>query len=211
MIEALAVSGGLSALGSFLGKKKAASAQSANLKKGLKMQDFFMNQQDAKLGQAQQRLEGIIPMLNKGYGLARMDLATQGNSARRNVMTNQNQSQAGALQSLTSRGLGSTTVLDAARRGIASDTSRALADIDERIGSLFANLRIQQTGAVAGANQNVAQFMANRAQTQYGAGLERIQTMLGNQVQQPNPFDALGAGFNSATGILALGKYAGLS
>jgi hypothetical protein len=211
MIEALAVGGGLSALGSFLGKKKAADSQSANLKKGLKMQDFFMNQQDAKLGQAQQRLEGIIPMLNKGYGLARMDLATQGNSARRNVMTNQNQSQAGALQSLTSRGLGSTTVLDAARRGIASDTSRALADIDERIGSLFANLRIQQTGAVAGANQNVAQFMANRAQTQYGAGLERIQTMLGNQVQQPNPFDALGAGFNSATGILALGKYAGLS
>lgn len=91
------------------------------------------------------------------YAQANNLLGTQGNAAKSAAQAAGVQQQGAAAQSLMSRGLGNTTVVDSTRRGINADTQRQIAAIDEAVAGQKAGLLTQQ----AGAQMNLGQFQAD--------------------------------------------------
>lgn len=159
---------GASALSSALGfsaDKKAYNAYNKEFKRGSQNLLTGMNLSNQDWTKSEGLLKGLMPLIDKGYGQARGDLSMAGNNARRTLLDREKQSNASLTQSLTSRGLYGTTALEGAQRGIMSDTSRALASVDENLGQLLAGLRTEQTGAQVGAQSALANFYPQRAAT----------------------------------------------
>lgn len=189
--------GGLTSLGSLGSRHDAYREQVKMRHSALAMYGRGMMQNRAGMDTAEKGLKGVVQGLNKGFGQARADLSQFGNSARRGVLTNQAQGMAQMTQRLQSAGLANSTVMANAQAGMAARTSRELADVDERLGALFANLRTAQTGAVAGAQTNLSQFQAGRAQSDFANRTGYINLYLGSAAQKPDPWAAIGAGLNT--------------
>lgn len=67
-------------------------------------------------------------------------LAGYGASGKADILDNQKSLMANTAQSLANRGLYNTTALDSANRGIAHSTNRSLAQLNEDLGLMKANL-----------------------------------------------------------------------
>lgn len=155
------VSGGASLGQSLLGYKSSkarAGQDKAAWRQSLDLYGKFLNDPNGYLQQGEGAMRGAIGTLNRGFADAKQQLGMAGNAARQTTVTGGNQAAAGMQQSMISRGLYGTTALDNAQRGISSDVSRRLAQIDEEVGSMFAGLATQRAGAVAGAQQGLGQF-----------------------------------------------------
>lgn len=116
-------------------------------------------------GGAQGSLLKALAAINTGYegrGLAR-----QGEVGTRNIMDIYKQNVAGTNQNLVSRGLYNTTALEGAQRGVMSDSTRALAELNAALSQQQSQLAIGQGqaqagiyGEMSGLNQNWAQLLA---------------------------------------------------
>jgi hypothetical protein len=137
-------------------------------------------------------LKGNLAGVRKGYGDAFANLSTYGNSARQTVRSQGQQNLAGLAQNMASRGMGGTTVLDNAQRGIYSDTSRRLAEIDEGQGQMFANLGLQKTAALGAAKGDLANFYAQRNQAEISDRHDLISLWLNTIPQANNPAAGIG-------------------
>jgi hypothetical protein len=126
-----------------------------NLNKILGIYQNLGQQQLGMMGTAIGQGQAAKQAITQGYGNAIAKVAGAGQSAKSDVLANQTGQLAGAQQSLVSRGLGNTTTLDAAGRGIHYDTNRSLAAIDEAIGQMRAGLEVGRGQALAGAEQNI--------------------------------------------------------
>jgi hypothetical protein len=127
-----------------------------------------------------------------GFQQAKRNLAGFGNAARADAMGQQKQQMAGLAQGLASRGLGGTTVVENAQRGIYSDTSRRLAEIDEQVGSALAGLSLNKAAAMGGARSDLANFYAQRNQAEIYDREQLINLWLGTIPQANNPAAGLG-------------------
>lgn len=87
-----------------------------------------------------------------------------GNAGRQRILDREQRQLAGVGSSLRSRGLGNTTVLDNARRGVGADTNRALTENDEMVGSMR-----------VGARNRLSDFMAGRTQAETGLQLAQAE------------------------------------
>lgn len=110
------------------------------------------------LQQAQQTTQNVGSL----YGQAQQSVQNVGDQAKQRAGQQNQQQLAQAQQSLISRGLGNTTVLDSANRGINSDYAMNLGDIDEQQARLRSGLLTQQAGAEMGLGQFNADAILSR-------------------------------------------------
>lgn len=187
----------LMSIGSLGSRHDAYRDQVKRYKSSMAMYGKAEQQQNLGLNRAEKGMQGVISGLNKGFGMARADLSQYGNAARRGVLSNQKQGMGELTQRLQSSGLANSTVLANAQAGMASRTSRELADIDERLGAIFSSLRTSQAGAVADARTNLSNFQAQKAGTQFAGRKGYIDIYMGGAPQKPDPFAAIQSGFNA--------------
>jgi hypothetical protein len=89
-----------------------------------------------------------VANIEKGYGDAKKQLKGAGIAAKQEARAAGTQTQADMQQSMASRGLYNTTVLDNATRGISADTSRAVQDIQLELGQLNSKLELDKMEAM---------------------------------------------------------------
>lgn len=86
--------------------------------------------------------------IQSGYRNAKRDIRHAGTAAKREARAAGTQAQAASQQSMASRGLYNTTVMDNATRGISADTSRAIQDIQLSLGQMRSQLELDRTEAI---------------------------------------------------------------
>lgn len=89
-----------------------------------------------------------VANIEKGYGQAKKNLRGAGMQAIQGAKAAGKQTQSAMQQSMADRGLYNTTVLDNATRGISSDTSRAIQDIQLQVGQLNSKLELDKMEAM---------------------------------------------------------------
>lgn len=87
----------------------------------------------------------------KSYDTARNELDMAGQGAVTGLLARERQQVSGAQQNLSSRGLGSTSIMDNARAGIQGQTGRDIAGVQEQVGGM----RSQVAQSRAGAQQSM--------------------------------------------------------
>lgn len=110
-------------------------------------------------------ISGLQGQIGGTYGQAQSALEGVGTAARQRVADTQTQQSASSDQSLISRGLGNTTVVNAARRGIQSDAERANQSIDEQVGAMKSGLLTQRAGAEMDLGRLNADAILSRSAT----------------------------------------------
>lgn len=201
--------GALGGLGGFLSGQKQAEKASDRYHMS---RDLLFNQlgtTKAAYSQAQNLLQGNLAGIGRGFGQARADLSRSGGRARTSIMDNQARGLGAINTGLAQKGLGSTTILQNAQRGLYSDTSRQLAEVDEALGSQMSGLRLGEMNAKLGATSALAGLGIDKANA-IGAGRnDLISLWLGSIPQAQNPAAGIGALGGSAAQYALLSKYLG--
>ncbi len=143
----------------------------------------------------------------EGVDRAKGEVGRLGDSARANISANTDQAQGQIEQRLIGSGLSTGSAGVFAERGLASDTARALADVDTTLAQMYANLEVQQGQGQAGAytgmgqiNLGIGQQLAGSMQTQ-GMNLSNYFAQGGQSLLSVGADAAIGfAGFKSMFG-----------
>jgi hypothetical protein len=101
---------------------------------------------DARFAQVQKMQRQAQRQAQRQMKQARKQLGKVGEAGRSRIAQQGVQAQAGAEQSLISRGLGGTTVRESVMRGIQSDTERARQGLEEGLAQQMAGLLQGQAG-----------------------------------------------------------------
>lgn len=133
-----------------------ASGQEAALREGA----------GAALAQEAQSL-GSIP---KAYDAARKQIDVGRTNSIRQAQDIGAQQSAQADQSLASRGLYNTTILDNARQGVAANVSRQISDIEARYGQIRAELGLSQNQAESASRTRIGQIQSGLGGALAGQG-----------------------------------------
>ncbi len=97
-----------------------------------------------------------------GYDTARREVSRQGRGAKREALDREQQLMGQASQGLAQSGLGSTTIGANLQRGIASDTNRSMAGVDENLAGLYGNLALGRGGVEAQGSERLGQLAGAR-------------------------------------------------
>lgn len=188
------ISGGLGLIGGLIGNEQERKAQSkANYANEMRYQQALGFHRDAEelgkrytaKGEAAYS-EGVGAVRQAGVQ-ARNEVEKIGREGRRSILQREGQQLGASRQSLTSRGLGNTTVLDAAARGIAFDTNRALAALDEQIAGIRAGTIQSSASQLMSALGSQANYFLNSASLRAGLIQNKINTVTGrSDVANPN-------------------------
>lgn len=148
-----------------------------------------------------------------GIDNARKEASRLGRGDKRAVLEREQQAMASGAQNLANRGLGSVT--SNYNRGVAADTGRQFAGIDEGLAGIYGDLAVQRGGVEAAGSQALGGFagqrgdlMANLAQMRNMGDLYSSSPWGGNQAlpTRENSF-----GQNLLGGIqTGLGTYMGM-
>jgi len=142
-------------------------------------------------------------------GRAEAEMRGSSREAQRGVAARGTQTQASVTQNMTSRGLTGSTIAANAQRGIASDTSRGIAGVQQQEGSLLAGLNQNRAGVRAGLMRDQAELGLREQQSQYQIARDRLGFMGGIKYQaEPNALAPM-LGTIAGAGGLALGNYFG--
>jgi hypothetical protein len=208
-LGALGTAFGGSVLGGHLASKRAKKdkkRQARRLKRAIgateAIQGNALQQQEALSRLATQQQLG-------GYDTARKETARLGRGAKRSALDRETQLLGRASQGMANRGLGSTTIGANLQRGIASDTNRSMADVDEGMASLFGNLALGRAGAEAAGTQQLGQIAGQRGDL--FSSLAQMQQLGGQTLGNFSmPLSTSQSGFEMALpGMMeGLGKYA---
>lgn len=174
LIAAL-VSGGLDFGQGMLGsrsEKKQRRRYGRRLNRALNLTESIqgnaLGQQEAFARQGTQQMLG-------GYDSARKEAARLGRGGKRDALDREAQLGASLSQGMANRGLGSTTVGANLSRGLASDTSRQMANIDEGLAGLYGNLALGRAGVEAQGSERLGQLAGQRGELM--SGLAQMRTM----------------------------------
>lgn len=121
--------------------------------------------EEAKYQRLMQSMSQLQSQIGGTYGQAQAALEGVGTSARQRVADTTAQSLASSDQGLISRGLGNTTIVDAAHRGIRSDAERANQAIDEQVSTQKAGLLQNRAGAELSLGNLNADAILSRSAT----------------------------------------------
>ena len=199
------VQAGLSLLSGYLTNKedkKKARSQNRRLWRAIKS---TRNTQNRSFGQQEAMSRLATSQRLGGYDTARKEASRLGRGAKRTALEREQQLGGSLSQGLASRGLGSTTVGANLSRGLASDTMRSLADIDEGLAGLFGNLALGRAETQAGGTEALSDINTARynMETQLGQMGPLGGATLGNFQVQPRGPSALSLalpGISSALG-----------
>lgn len=160
---------------------------------------------DTAYSQSEGLLKGLMPIVNKGFAAQRAQVGRSGQAAKLDVGQNQQKALGMVNTGLSQQGLGSTTILQNAQRGVTSDTSREMARIDEDVGSMLANIQGAQTQAQLGAQGALASFYPQKALASMDARQNYVNFLLNNFASKPNFGNYLGSTLNSGSQLAAFG------
>ncbi len=143
----------------------------------------------------------------EGVDRAKGEVGRLGDSARANIGAANDQAVGQIEKRLLGSGLSAGSAGVFAERGVASDTARALADVDATLAQMYSNLEVMQGQGEAGAftgmanvNMGVGQQVAGSMQTQ-GMNLSNYFAQGGQSILSLGADTALGfAGFKSLFG-----------
>lgn len=124
--------------------------------------------------QTQAGLKGLNA-IKPAYAAARANVQVGKSNAMQGAADRGTQAQASAQQSLASRGLYNSTVYDNATRGISSQVTRDLADIEQSYAQLLAQLDIGEGQATTQAQQFMSGTYGQQAQGVTGLKLGQAQ------------------------------------
>jgi len=145
--------------------------------------------------------------MQKGYGIAEKQLGDLGRERTQGVLDRESGLMGQMQQSMTSRGLSGTTVLDNARRGVSADTTRQLSMVAEDIAGSQAQLATQAAQAEAAMRGSLSDLAVKQGQDMAQIGLERYRLRAaykGGQVRGGVP-----AGYQPTGGASSLGGLLG--
>lgn len=131
-------------------------------------------QQRAMALQTQSGLKGLNA-IKPAYAAARANVQVGKGNAMQGAADRGMQNQASAQQSLVSRGLYNSTVYDNASRGVASQTTRDLADIEQSYASMLAQLDIGEGQATTQANQFMSGTYGQQGQAASNLHMQQAQ------------------------------------
>jgi hypothetical protein len=120
-------------------------------------------QTDALFGAAQATQKDLFNLLGEGYGNARANVAQQGRMGQQGIMDAQTQALSASNQSAISAGLSGGTGQQNANRGIASDTSRAIGNLQSQLAQIYSGLDVGQAQAQAGALGGLSSLLTGQA------------------------------------------------
>lgn len=109
--------------------------------------------------------EDAVVEIKRGAGTARREAGLAQSAALREARDLGAADSANAEQSIASRGLTSTTAYDAAKRSATSKTVERLSGVRRNFADLYANLALEESGALASAYRG----MGNLQQSRYAA------------------------------------------
>lgn len=168
--------------------------QEANIKKSETDFERILSFLQGQSGEARslhaQRLAEIVG----GFRNARANAERSGDAAKRSARDAGQQATSSAAQSLVNRGLGNTTVLESANRGIAADTSRRVQEIDSTLAGVYAGLDTQEAAAKASVLGDQANFELGLSQLFGGTLTDRVSFRSGIQYGGGFLGDILNAG-----------------
>lgn len=193
-----AVVGGASLLGGMLGRgaaKEEAKRKEALYKQSVGMYGDFYNDPNSLLNRGERSMRGAMGAINTGFGEAQRYIGGIGSAARRTALTQGARATAGMQQSMASRGLYGTTAYDNASRGISSDISRNLMQIDAQVGQTMASLSTQRAGALASAYQSLGAYQGQA----YGQRQNSLENYINLLRDRPQAFNSA-AYFGNALG-----------
>lgn len=98
-----------------------------------------------------------------GYDAAKREAQRMGRASKQSALDKEQQLGASLSQNLADRGLGSLTVGGNLQRGIASDTQRQMAGINEGLAGMFGDLALGRAGAEAEGTANLAGLMGQQS------------------------------------------------
>lgn len=121
-----------------------------------------------------------------GYKAAKNEIGRIGRGARMDILDREAVNTGIATQNAITGGSLGSTVFSSMARGIRSDTSRALSNLDEMIAGLFANNEIGAATAESNVLQNRANIFQNQANSNASLTSNTAATVAGVQHQDPN-------------------------
>lgn len=173
-----------------------------------------MQQQKGYANALYQQRQGL-KSIDTGYKAAKGEIARIGGQAKQEALTRETQGLGAAAQSSIDRGLYDTTLYDNMARGVRSDTSRALSNINEALAGLGANLEQSRANAMAGQYGSLSNIFQGQAGAQAALTGQIAQTVAGVQHTDPNAWlqslfqiggMALGAGIGGPAGAAIGGQ-----
>lgn len=159
----------------------------------------FINRADQLFGEQK-------TLLTDASEQSRGEIEKVGRAGRQNILEREEQTGANVRQTLTSRGLGNSTVLANAERGIAFDTNRAINELNEQIALLRSGNILSTAQLQSQALGQHADFLFRAGAFQSGLIQDKINTIVGRtDVANPNAggiYRAIGQGAGAIGGLL---------
>jgi hypothetical protein len=195
---------GGSVLGGYLtgkGQKKAKKKAAKRFKRALNASESIrgknFQQQDALSRQATSQRVG-------GFDKARGEAQRLGRSSKQDVSDRGARAGARASQNLQNRGLGSTTRGAAVQRGVAADTSRGIANVNQGLAGTYGNLAMGKGQAQAAGTQQLAGI--NNQRSAFQDQLQQMRQLGGATLGSLGSFDpgSWGQGYmpNTQSGMM---------
>lgn len=144
-----------------------------------------MQQQKGYANALYQQKQGL-KSIDTGYKAAKGEIARIGGQAKQEALTRETQGLGAAAQSSIDRGLYDTTLYDNMARGVRSDTSRALSNINEALAGLGANLEQSRANAMAGQYGSLSNIFQGQASVYSALTGQIAQSLADVQYQDPN-------------------------
>ena len=199
-----AIAAGASIASGVIGGNKAANAANNAQGRATKQLKFGRKMGQGYLDTGQNALEQALAMIRGSREQSLSEISRMGHSSRQGVLDRGQQQTSALSAQMASRGLGNTTVGANLGRGIAADTDRALADINEGLAGLNAGTIQNFAGMEAGALSDFARFMSGRADFFMGAQQQLAANNYGVQEQSSGyDFGGLGAGLGDILGYFS--------
>lgn len=121
------------------------------------------SESDALFASAQGTQRDVFNLLGEGFTNARANVAQQGRMGMQGIMDAQTQALAGGQQAALSAGFSGGTPHMTMNRGIASDTSRAIGNLQAQLAQLYSGLDVGQAQAQGQALQGLGGIQQNQA------------------------------------------------
>jgi hypothetical protein len=152
------------------------------------IQDILEPADREHFGLAERTLSQIPGQVRSGYKLARRNLGGAFRSAAVSAVERGEADRADALDRLTNSGYsGAGAIAANMRLGVGYNTSRIIADLQDRIGQIGADLDIGETEALARADTVLGDFRFRRGLAERERNMLHYQLNVGTQ-DQPSPY-----------------------
>ncbi len=152
-----------SALGGYLSGRRARKDK----KKAQKRFKRALNARESIEGRGLQQQEALARQATAqqlaGFDAAKAEAGRMGRASKQSALDREQQLGASLTQNLQSRGLGSLTTGGNLQRGLAADTSRQFAGINESLAGMLGELAMGRAGAEAQGTANIANIAGQQS------------------------------------------------